>query len=969
MPDSPPLATQVASRTLATEVKKKVRERGLVLWLDAERQYTELVDALSTGAFEFKYPVVAFRGSYLEVMLALEAYGNELHPEHVLVHLPGLNKETTKETPLYELYKAGTVFEKSLGTLVREASVGLAKPEEVDALVRDPSLSLGKADKWLQELRAQPRDRLTLLLESLGLDDVVIGLIADDRRFHEHLPGGGEQILAFLEKGLGLTGEWRQDQIRASELTRTAVATLAATWIMAVEFVHDLKEAPLTPKLQALTKMGSYAKECRRLATRLRDQHADAYEDAANHLQDDLAEERTSHHAGALGSVDTFRFEEAATRAAALGAIGRGEWEAAATFATERTPERCFWVKRSPALQRTWEIIRLAAATGRELVATRKALERSGSLDETVERYVDKLAPVDRAHRLFEQRAHALMASDLEDYDALLEVRTSVRRAYREWANGINRNFFDRCVMYGALPSANLRQRTVYEQVVHPLVEQGGRVAFILVDALRFEMAQGFALDLKRERYNVSLSARLAELPTDTVIGMNALAPVERNGRLRLVMSKGAFAGFATGEFTVSDPASRVRAMSQRSVSGIAEDIKLEDFQDLSLTQLKRRLSGKPALVVVRSRDLDAAGEHGFHLGTFEQTLALLKSALSLLSQVGIERFVIASDHGFLLQDSTTENVPFGANMRVPERRHALLPQPSGMPDVLELRLSALDYDVDEDQYLVFRPDTALWQTKDTVAPFVHGGNSLQERVIPVLVIDRPGPRGKTMSKYEVVAHAEPAHMGRQRLRVAVRLQNKQSGALGFAAPKNISLALRVRERPDITISLLNAGPPASLAEGRIQVPPNRDEAIVEFELEGEFNEKVRVEIFHPDAAEDVTSKIVEGFFDVSRNRRLGKPRSAMGSEPPPNTPAPASVKPVAPAQEWIDLIADEGYRRVLKIIEERRSINEAELQQVLGSSRRARAFSRHYDDLVKLISFEVEVRTVNGMKAYVRKD
>jgi hypothetical protein len=151
-------------------------------------------------------------------------------------------------------------------------------------------------------------------------------------------------------------------------------------------------------------------------------------------------------------------------------------------------------------------------------------------------------------------------------------------------------------------------------------------------------------------------------------------------------------------------------------------------------------------------------------------------------------------------------------------------------------------------------------------------------------------------------------------------------------------------------------------------VPPNRDEAVVEFELEGEFDDKVRVEIFHPDAAEDVTSKIVEGFFDVSRNRRLGKPRGATGSELP-TTPVPASVKPVAAAQEWTDLIADDGYRRVLKIIEERRSINEAELQQVLGNSRRVRAFSRHYDDLVKLISFEVEVRTVNGMKAYVRKD
>ncbi|WP_437491943.1 hypothetical protein WME75_16640 [Sorangium sp. So ce1014] len=37
-----------------------------------------------------------------------------------------MNKETVKETPVFELYKAGVVFEKSLGTLVREAAMGAA---------------------------------------------------------------------------------------------------------------------------------------------------------------------------------------------------------------------------------------------------------------------------------------------------------------------------------------------------------------------------------------------------------------------------------------------------------------------------------------------------------------------------------------------------------------------------------------------------------------------------------------------------------------------------------------------------------------------------------------------------------------------------------------------------------------------------------------------------------------------------
>jgi hypothetical protein len=41
----------------------------------------------------------------------------------------------------------------------------------------------------------------------------------------------------------------------------------------------------------------------------------------------------------------------------------------------------------------------------------------------------------------------------------------------------------------------------------------------------------------------------------------------------------------------------------------------------------------------------------------------------------------------------------------------------------------------------------------------------------------------------------------------------------------------------------------------------------------------------------------------------------------------------------------------------------------VLGSPRRVRAFARHFDELVRLLPFEVEIRVVNGMKVYARKD
>src|SRR5262245_40623321 len=106
-----PNTSHLASEALAAGVKKQLRERALVAWLDAEGHYGPFVDALATGAFVFSYPVVPYRGSYLELMLALEPYGSGLQPEHVLIHLPGLNKDSVKETPVYELAAAGVMFE------------------------------------------------------------------------------------------------------------------------------------------------------------------------------------------------------------------------------------------------------------------------------------------------------------------------------------------------------------------------------------------------------------------------------------------------------------------------------------------------------------------------------------------------------------------------------------------------------------------------------------------------------------------------------------------------------------------------------------------------------------------------------------------------------------------------------------------------------------------------------------------
>ncbi|MGH7295600.1 MAG: hypothetical protein ACRELB_11730, partial [Polyangiaceae bacterium] len=252
MPSPGPHASRAASEALAAEVRKKVREQSLVVWLDADGQYGGLVDALARGDLGFPYPVVSYRGSYLELMFALERYGKGLDPEHVLVHLPGLNRDSVKATPVYGVSAAGTTFERNLGTLVREVAVGIARPEEVDAFVRTPGITLEKADAWFEELSATPHDGLSMLLQSLGVEDVVMALLAQDVRFQAHLPQEGDKLLAFLERGLGLGEAWRRFRLGDAELRPEAAASLVASWVMAMEFVHDLREPAVTPELAAL---------------------------------------------------------------------------------------------------------------------------------------------------------------------------------------------------------------------------------------------------------------------------------------------------------------------------------------------------------------------------------------------------------------------------------------------------------------------------------------------------------------------------------------------------------------------------------------------------------------------------------------------------------------------------------------------------------------------------------------------
>ena len=956
----PGRSNQPVSAVLEEALREEVRRSGIVIWLDRDAAYSDFAEGLvgrhSRG--EFEIPIVPFRGSFLETLQALEAYGSGIDPEPLIVHLPGFTEETVRKTPLLELYEPGVRFRKALDTLVREASHGLTTPNAVEAFLAEPGLTLDRADAWLANEAAARMDGLDGLLAAMRAEAIVEGLLVRDPALVERLAGedGRRSLLAVLERQTGMDEGWlafardEQDPLRR-------ISFAIGAWVLAMEYVHDLKRPPHIPLLQPLAKASKpLVARCGDIARHLRARQPDLYEKLADEVEGALSEELAAMTPSDLGKIDTFRAEEKTILVGAIEALSAGEFGRVLEWADARPVTASFWAGRQRTHAWEWTLVREAAVLGGLLSKHGAPLQGARGLAEAVERYAEKAFLVDQAHRRFEQRRVALLEPRLPHFGAIQDVVAQLRRRYRVWSDQLARDFTALCREHGFLPSVELRQRGIWDEVVHPLAAGLQPTAVFLVDALRYEMADELAGELRKERGSgagagagISLTARLAELPTVTAVGMNALAPVSERGRLAPVITNGSFAGFRAGEVTVRRPADRVKAMGARTTGKTPLLLDLKEVCETDPAVLARKVKGA-RLVVVASREIDDAGEASVGLSTFEQTLRQLRSAIFLLEGTGVRRFVVTADHGFLLLDETTAIRKYGTK-RDPDRRYVLAAERREEAGMAAVALSELGYEGAEG-FLLFQEDTALFDTPVAGASFVHGGNSLPERVIPVLVVSDGRGVSSFEAEWRLEATALPEVLGLSCMRLSV---TPAPGSLAFAERPDVSLALRVPGRDDVEVLLRDARGGGSLSGGRVVVRSAGEGVEVFFSLQGPSDEKTRVEVFHPDGLVRVPPASPDGWFAVGRARTA--------------TVTPEKERRGASRQAgWESEIEDEGHRRLLVHLSEHGSVTEAEAVRILGSPRAFRSFSAQFDELMKRVPFGARVEMTPDGKRYVKE-
>jgi hypothetical protein len=678
-----------------------------------------------------------FEGSLLALRDAVEPIAGLAKPDPLLLYLPGVERDRQMSV-LMELDKAGTTYEPQLNRLARHVLLKQFTDGQIDVMLR-PQVSYADIVALLQQSQdGAPTSVLRTLFSGAQSETLLSRWLADTSLDASiDAKGAAPELLQLIESRLGLA--------LPTSTSIAAARDKTIRYVLINEFRADLQaEPPASLSLVPMPALKEKTERLRSVAEALRTHHANSYSELADQLETSLGLASAGIEAAHLGSVDTFRFEEQALLTFVGETIAAKDYAKALEIVAGRN--RSFWVDRQVSRQAQWEACRLMAELGQQIERVRPALVKApNSSSHWVELYAaeDGWFLVDALQRRLETWV-ARMDDDPEHPVALDCLRRDHEQLLKQMADG-----FAKELSQGGWSVAKvLPQARIHPEVVQAMP---GRVAYVLVDAMRFEMGAELARHLDGA-HDLTLRPAIAALPTITTVGMAALLPgasasfslAELKGRLAACIDSSAMPGLSE----------RLKYLKAR-VPGLV-DLSLGRLLGLSAGKLRSTIAEAP-LVLVRSQEIDALGENVDELtarSAMESVIGNVARAIRKLAKAGIESFVITADHGHQFSirkddDMKTDNP--GGNTLELHRRCWIGHGGSTPPGTVRVSGSELGYDTDLD--FVFPTGLGVFKAGGGLS-FHHGSVSLQELVIPVLSLRIPsqanttGPTGADLQLY-----------------------------------------------------------------------------------------------------------------------------------------------------------------------------------------------------------------------------
>lgn len=289
-------------------------------------------------------------------------------------------------------------------------------------------------------------------------------------------------------------------------------------------------------------------------------------------------------------------------------------------------------------------------------------------------------------------------------------------------------------------------QREFYNKYVKPMVTGGDRVFVIVSDALRYEVGAEIANRLNEEVIkSTTIHGTLSSVPSITKLGMAALLPHQQielkdDGRV-----------FVDG-LDSSGLDNRRKILQKNLNTSIAVD-----YQRLPKNKINfiETLKGYK-LIYIYHDTIDATADKGateYH--TFDVAQKAIDEIMDLIHKItewlGGINVVVTADHGFIYQRSQlAESDKIGKEAITvldKGRRYILSKEDRAIDSLIKVDMSYL---LNDNGIYNYMPKAHIrFKVQGEGANYVHGGASLQELMVPVIVFKNIRSTSKKSVKAE----------------------------------------------------------------------------------------------------------------------------------------------------------------------------------------------------------------------------
>jgi hypothetical protein len=751
------------------QLAEKLKGRNVVVWYDVRREFAPFIlevrgcartsnEAVTVTIGGLAARLAEYDGSMFELRAVAEPFVCGNVPECLVLYLPGCERDRHGSV-LMELEKAGECYEPQLKRLARNVLRQRYTDGVIDEMLAPERVcyeDLARASSDTSS--AEPPSIFKSIFHDTSGNDGLLGawLASDARDAEIESKEATRELTKLVLSKLGLH--------LPEDVALAKLRSITLRYVLAGEFRSDLNCAP-PASLDAvpapstkdeLTAVGE-------LARQLRTNFSEVYSTMADRVEAELGLRDAKLPPDGLGSIDTFRFEESALLTHCGNLIAEKQFDQAVAIISGR--EHSFWLNRDVGRKAQWEACRRMAELGRLCVAVRGAVSKAGG---DANAWVDAYTSKDGWFRLDQaQRRLEAWVANLDD-DPQERPLGVVRGAYEETCRAMADGFTNAMVRGKWTLPAYLHQTHIYGEIV---AEQPKPVAYFLVDAMRFEMGVELA-DRLPKATEVTVRPAICALPSITPIGMAALQPGASSSFS--VVEQGGTLGVRIDTAFLPDLAARKKFAAAR-VPNLA-DVSLDELLSLQPSKLARKIDGAE-VVVVRSQEIDHAGETGF---TFQARQVMdtvidnLARAIRKLAASGVEQAVVTADHGHLFfpsdrDESMRIDSPGGDEIDL--HRRCWIGRGGSTPaGCVRVSAAALGYDSDLD--FVFPLGTGVFKAGGDLA-FHHGGPSLQELVIPVLTVRMKAPRPERSTAGTVTVTGLPDTVTNRIFSVTIQLDGK----------------------------------------------------------------------------------------------------------------------------------------------------------------------------------------------------